>query len=242
MELVGAGLSSIIWAATSILSWATTLSYWLAAFLVLGASRRLPAPVQERLENRSLLWLPAIGFAMIAATALPSFYVGRPPAGRTTASIYVVFWLSFVPSGVILMRRYGWELYGSGVTTGLKVALVLSILFHPRHIQATEDFRDAVLYKLQLHERDMMVTNAVHEGRKNVVVPRLTRLPATIHFEILVRTRITITINATRHTGTSIASSRTVKATRHKLSGNSGHGWVSDREVRAVDAMSDSRP
>ena len=127
---------------------------------------------------------PAIGFAMIAATALPSFYVGRPPAGRTTASIYVVFWLSFVPSGVILMRRYGWELYGSGVTTGLKVALVLSILFHPRHIQATEDFRDAVLYKLQLHERDMMVTNAVHEGRKNVVVPRLTRLPATIHFQI----------------------------------------------------------
>jgi Family of unknown function (DUF6056) len=185
MELVGAGLSSVIWAATNILRWANSLSYWLAAFLALGASRRLPAPVQERLENRSLLWLPAIGFAMIAATALPSFYVGRPPATRTTASIYIVFWLSFVTSAVILMRRCGWELYGSGVTTGLKVALVLSVLFSPRHIQATDDFRDAVLYKLQLDERDMMVTDAVRDGRKNVVVPRLTRLPATIHFRDL---------------------------------------------------------
>ena len=46
--------------------------------------------------------------------------------------------------------------------------------------QAIQDFKDAVLYRLQLHERERIVNNAILEGRRDVVVPRLMRVPIHI--------------------------------------------------------------
>ena len=68
---------------------------------------------------------------------------------------------------------------------GLKTGLVVSMLLSPRLTAAIQDFKDAVLYRLQLHEREIIVHNAIQQGHRDLVVPRLMRVPATIHFRDL---------------------------------------------------------
>jgi Family of unknown function (DUF6056) len=185
-EFLQAGFNALIWAATSSLRWIVTQPYHcFAIFLALVVTSNFPRSVQEYIESKSLLWFPLIGFVSIWVGAFTSFYLGISPPGRAIASIYVVFWLSFIPTGLVLMRRYGWELHGRGLITTLKVALVGSTLLHPHYPQATRDFKDIVLYGLQLHERERIVNNAVQEGHRDVVVPRLMRVPATIHYRDL---------------------------------------------------------
>jgi hypothetical protein len=46
-----------------------------------------------------------------------------------------------------------------------------SILLQPRHLLAMQEFKDAVVYRLQLQERELMVNNAIQEGRRDIVVP-----------------------------------------------------------------------
>ena len=135
--------------------------------------------MQEYIESKCLLWVPIISFVLIWVAAFTCFYLGIEPPGRAVASIYVIFWLSFIPSGVVLMRYYSWELHGRGLMTVLKIALVGSMLLHPHYAQAMQDFKDAVLYRLQLQERERIVSSAIQEGRRDVVVPRLMRVPAT---------------------------------------------------------------
>jgi hypothetical protein len=182
LELIEAGGSAPVWAAVTSVRWLIAQpAYVLAAFLALSASRKLSIRVQERLDRAVWLWLPLIAFALTAATALPGFLLGKPPPARATANIYVVFWLSVVATGVLLMRRFGWQLQGRGVTTVLTIGLLSSLLLHPRHVLAMQEFKDAVLYRLQLQERDQMANDAVRQGRRDLVVPKLGRIPTLIH-------------------------------------------------------------
>ena len=179
-ELLQAGLSTTIWAAMSILRWLLTQPYHcFAIFLALVLAGAFSRGVQEYIESKYLLWFPAIGFGLIWVAAFTCFYLGIKPPGRAVACIYVIFWLSFIPSGVVLMKYYGWELHGRGLRTILKIALVGSMLLHPHQTQAVQDFKDAVLYRLQLQERERTVSSALGESRLDVVVPRLMRVPVT---------------------------------------------------------------
>ena len=179
-ELLQAGFSTTIWAAISTVRWLLTQPYHcFAIFLALVLAGSFSRGVQEYIESKCLLWFPIIGFVLIWVAAFTCFYLGTEPPGRVVASIYVIFWLSFIPSGVVLMRYYSWELHGRGLMLVLKIALVGSMLLHPHYTQAMQDFKDAVLYRLQLQERERIVSSAIQEGRRDVVVPRLMRVPAT---------------------------------------------------------------
>jgi hypothetical protein len=83
------------------------------------------------------------------------------------------------------MKRSGWNLRGEGVVTMLQIALVGSLLLHPHFPQSSQEFKDIVLYRLQLEERERLVSNAIVVGYRDVVVPKLSRLPATIHYRDL---------------------------------------------------------
>jgi Family of unknown function (DUF6056) len=65
--------------------------------------------------------------------------------------------------------------------TALKVGFVGSALLHHHYPLAMENFKEVVLYRLQLQERERLVRNAIQEGHRDVVVPRLIRVPRTIH-------------------------------------------------------------
>jgi hypothetical protein len=185
-EFLQAGLSTLIWIALSSLRWMTTQPYHCFAILLAHvATSRFPRPVQEYIENKSLLWIPVIGFGGMCAASFTSFYLGIVPPLRARAGIYIVFWLTFIPSGLILLRRSRWNLRGRGVVTTLQIALVGSVLLHPHYPQSTQEFKDTVLYRLQLEERERLVSNALHDGYRDVVVPKLMRLPATIHYRDL---------------------------------------------------------
>jgi hypothetical protein len=181
-ELLQAGFRTTIWATISTVRWLLTQPYHcfaiLLALVLVGSFSR---GVQEYIDSKWLLWFPIISFGLIWVAAFTCFYLGIKPPARAIASIYVVFWLSFIPSGVVLMRYYSWELHGRGLMTALKIALVGSMLLHPHHTQAMQDFKDAVLYRLQLQERERIMSSAIQEGRRDVVVPRLTRVPATFY-------------------------------------------------------------
>jgi hypothetical protein len=180
-ELLQAGFNALIWAAISSLRWIVTKPYHcFAILLVLAATSNFPRRVEEYIGSNFLLWFPVIGFALMWLTAFTSFYLGFSPPARTIASIYVVFWLSFIPSSLALMRRYGWVLQGRGLIAVLKVGLVGSMLLHPNHPLAEQNLRDAVLYRLQLQERDRLVSKAIEEGHRDIVVPRLIRVPAIL--------------------------------------------------------------
>ena len=141
-ELLQAGFSTTIWAAISTVRWLLTQPYhFFAIFLALVLAGSFSRGVQEYIESKFLLWFPIIGFVLIWVAAFTCFYLGIEPPGRAIASIYVIFWLSFIPSGVVLMRYYSWELHGRGLMTVLKIALVGSILLHPHHTQAMQDLR-----------------------------------------------------------------------------------------------------
>jgi uncharacterized protein DUF6056 len=179
-ELLLAGFSTTIWAAISTVRWLLTQPYHcFAIFLALVLAKSVSRGVQEYIESKCLLWFPIISFGLIWVAAFTCFYLGIEPPARAIANIYVIFWLSFIPSGVVLMRYYSWELHGRGLMTVLKIALVGSMLLHPHQTQAMQDFKDAVLYRLQLQERERIVSSAIQEGRRDVVVPRLMRVPAT---------------------------------------------------------------
>jgi hypothetical protein len=181
-DLLQAGIRDITWVAISSLRWLLAQPYHAFGILIaLAWASRLWWRVQADINNPRLLWLPIISFVLVVAAAFPSFALGILPPERTRASIYLIFWLSFIPSGVALMKHYRWELHGRGLNTALKVALVGSILLNPHHVAAVQDFKDAVLYRLQVHERQMIVNSAVHEGNRDLVVPKLMRVPATIH-------------------------------------------------------------
>jgi Family of unknown function (DUF6056) len=179
-ELLQAGFSTTIWAAISTVRWLLTQPYHcFAILLALVLAGSFSRGVQEYVESKCLLWFPIIGFVLIWVAAFTCFYLGIEPPGRAVANIYVIFWLSFIPSGVVLMRYYSWELRGRGLMTVLKIALVGSMLLHPHQTQAMQDFKNAVLYRLQLQERERIVSSTIEEGRRDVVVPRLMRVPAT---------------------------------------------------------------
>jgi hypothetical protein len=181
-ELLQAGFSTTIWAVISTMRWLLTQPYHcFAIFLALVLAGSFSRGVQEYIESKWLLWVPIISFALVWVAAFTCFYLGIKPPARAIACIYVVFWLSFIPSGVVLMRYHSWELHGRGLKTILKIALVGSMLLHPHHTQAMGDFKDAVLYRLQLQERERIVSSAIQEGRRDVVVPRLMRVPATFY-------------------------------------------------------------
>jgi len=181
-ELLQAGFSTTIWAAISTVRWLLTQPYHcFAIFLAFVLAGRFSRGVQEYIESKRLLWFPIISFVLIWVAAFTCFYLGIEPPGRAIANIYVIFWLSFIPSGVVLMRHYSWELHGRGLMTVLKIALVGSMLLHPHHTLAMQDFKEAVLYRLQLQERERIVNSAIQEGRRDVVVPRLMRVPATFY-------------------------------------------------------------
>jgi hypothetical protein len=181
-DLLQAGIRDITWVAISSLRWLLAQPYHAFGILIgLAWTSRLSWLVQVDINNPRLLWLSIISFVLVVAAAFPSFALGILPPERTRASIYLIFWLSFIPSGVALMKHYRWELHGRGFKTALKVALVGSILLNPHYVAAVQDFKDAVLYRLQVHERQMIVNSAVHEGNRDLVVPKLKRVPATIH-------------------------------------------------------------
>ena len=181
-ELLQAGFSTTIWAAISTVRWLLKQPYhYFAIFLALVLAASFSRGVQEYIESKCLLWFPIISFVLIWVAAFTCFYLGIEPPARAIACIYVIFWLSFIPSGVVLMRHYGWELHGRGLMTVLKIALVGSMLLHPYHTQAMQDFKDVVLYRLQLQERERIVGSAIQEGRRDVVVPRLMRVPTTFN-------------------------------------------------------------
>ena len=181
-ELLQAGFSTTIWAAISTVRWLLKQPYhYFAIFLALVLAASFSRGVQEYIESKCLLWFPIISFVLIWVAAFTCFYLGIEPPARAIACIYVIFWLSFIPSGVVLMRHYGWELHGRGLMTVLKIALVGSMLLHPYHTQAMQDFKDVVLYRLQLQERERIVSSAIQEGRRDVVVPRLMRVPTTFN-------------------------------------------------------------
>jgi len=181
-ELLQAGFSTTIWAAISTVRWLLTQPYhFFAILLALVLAGSFSRGMQEYIESKCLLWIPIISFVLIWMAAFTCFYLGFEPPARAVASIYIIFWLSFVPSGVILMRYANWELHGRGLGTVLKIALVGSMLFHPHHTQAMDDFKNAVVYRLQLQERERIVSSAIQEGRRDVVVPRLMRVPATFY-------------------------------------------------------------
>ena len=181
-ELFQAGLRTTIWAAVSTLRWLLTQPYHcFAIFLALVLAGSFSRDVQEYIESKSLLWVPLISFVLIWVAAFTCFYLGIEPPARAVANIYVIFWLSFIPSGVVLMRYANWELHGRGLVTVLKIALVGSMLLHPHHTQAIQGFKDAVIYRLELQEREMIVSSAIREGRRDVVVPRLMKVPATFY-------------------------------------------------------------
>jgi hypothetical protein len=185
-EVLQAGLSAFMWTALSSLRWIVIQPYHcFAVLLALVATSQFPKAVQEYIENKSLLWIPVAGFIVICAASFTSFYLGISPPIRTIAGIYFAFWLTFIPSGLVLMKRSGWNLHGRGVVTVLQIALVGSLLLHPHFPQSIQELKDIVLYRLQLQERERLVSKAISGGNRDIVVPKLSRLPATIHYRDL---------------------------------------------------------
>jgi hypothetical protein len=185
-EWLLAGFNTMSWAGIISMQWLLTQPYhYFIVLLALVLAMDLPKHVQNFLDRKRLLWLPIIMLALICIAALPSFYLGRKPPPRTVASIYIVFWLSYIPSFVILMRNYKWGIHGKGLKKILKIALIVSMVLSPRYLQAMYDVKNAVIYKIQLYERENIVNSAIEEGLRDVLVPKLVRIPSTIHYRDL---------------------------------------------------------
>jgi hypothetical protein len=184
-EAAQAAIRTTIWEGISILRWLLIDAYHaFALFAALALTAGWMKQQKEPMNSpyfRCLLWLPVICLVLIWLAAWPSFYLGIPPFPRTSSSIYMIFFLAFIPGSVALMKYYGWEFKGTGITRILQAALVLSLLMNSHYTATVHDIKNAVLYRLQLQEREIIVNNATKAGRRDLVVPRLTRVPATIH-------------------------------------------------------------